>query len=130
MPETARTFLMFQGGAEAALQLYEETFATAEVAKVERFAEGEGPVGSLKLAELSIGGHRLMLFDSPTKHDFGFTPSTSLFLDCEDETTIGRYAAVLSDGGRVMMPLGNYGFSRQFAWVQDRFGVSWQLNLP
>ena len=29
-----------------------------------------------------------------------------------------------------MMPLDNYGFSRGFGWLSDRFGVSWQLNLP
>jgi predicted 3-demethylubiquinone-9 3-methyltransferase (glyoxalase superfamily) len=29
-----------------------------------------------------------------------------------------------------MMPLDNYGFSRRFGWLGDRFGVSWQLNLP
>ncbi|MEL6662392.1 MAG: VOC family protein, partial [Pseudomonadota bacterium] len=29
-----------------------------------------------------------------------------------------------------LMPMDNYGFSQRFAWVNDKFGVSWQLNLP
>jgi predicted 3-demethylubiquinone-9 3-methyltransferase (glyoxalase superfamily) len=35
----------------------------------------------------------------------------------------------LSEGVSLLMPLNNYGFNRQFGWVNDRFGVSWQLNL-
>ncbi|MEP0928505.1 VOC family protein [Leptolyngbya sp. SLC-A1] len=35
----------------------------------------------------------------------------------------------LSFGGEVLMPLDDYGFSQRFSWVNDRFGVSWQLNL-
>jgi predicted 3-demethylubiquinone-9 3-methyltransferase (glyoxalase superfamily) len=35
----------------------------------------------------------------------------------------------LSEGGGVLMPLDNYGFSTRFGWINDRFGVSWQLNL-
>lgn len=35
----------------------------------------------------------------------------------------------LSDGGTVLMPLGEYPFSARYGWVEDRFGVSWQLML-
>ena len=37
--------------------------------------------------------------------------------------------AALSRDGAVLMPLGGYGFSQLFTWINDRFGVSWQLNL-
>ena len=38
--------------------------------------------------------------------------------------------AQLGEGGQALMPLANYGFSQLFTWLNDRFGVSWQLNLP
>jgi predicted 3-demethylubiquinone-9 3-methyltransferase (glyoxalase superfamily) len=68
--------------------------------------------------------------DSPVKHAFDFTPSLSFFVDCTSDEEQRRLFAELSDGGAVMMPLDDYGFSKRFAWVADRFGVSWQLNLP
>ena len=62
-------------------------------------------------------------------HDFGFTPSVSLFVECQDEAELEKLFAELSGEGRVLMPLGDYGFSRRFGWCNDRYGVSWQLNL-
>jgi predicted 3-demethylubiquinone-9 3-methyltransferase (glyoxalase superfamily) len=53
----------------------------------------------------------------------------SLFVDCASESEIDRLFASLSDGGGVLMPLDRYPFAQKFAWVADRFGVSWQLNL-
>jgi predicted 3-demethylubiquinone-9 3-methyltransferase (glyoxalase superfamily) len=50
-------------------------------------------------------------------------------VNCQSEEEIERLAPALSEGGKEFMPLGSYGFSRRFAWVGDRFGVSWQLNL-
>jgi uncharacterized glyoxalase superfamily protein PhnB len=35
-----------------------------------------------------------------------------------------------SEGGLVLMPLDNSGFGKTFARVNDKYGVSWQLNLP
>lgn len=71
-----------------------------------------------------------MCIDSPMKHGFTFTPAISLFVQCADEAELNRLYAALADGGAELMPLGNYGFSPKFGWVNDRFGVSWQLNLP
>ena len=70
-----------------------------------------------------------MLLDSPVRHDFTFTPAFSLFVECDSEDQIRWLFEELSEEGRVFMPLESYGFSRQFTWVADRFGVSWQLNL-
>ena len=63
------------------------------------------------------------------RHAFTFTPSMSLFVTCRSEDEIRAVSSALGEGGKWFMPLGSYGFSRMLAWVEDRFGVSWQLNL-
>ena len=81
------------------------------------------------IATFSIGGLTLLSNDSTVRHSFTFTPSTSLFVTCRSEQEIDRLAAALGAGGKFLMPLDNYGFSRKFAWVKDKYGVSWQLKF-
>ena len=131
MVASVRPFIMYQGEAEAAMTFYVSLFPGAEIVDIVRYGEGQaGPEGSVMTAVFSIAGQKVMCIDSPVKHNFGLTPAFSLFVDCESEDEITRLASALADGGAVLMPLGDYGFSRKFTWVNDRFGVSWQLNLP
>ena len=127
-----RPFLMFQGNnAEQAMQLYVSLIPGSRIVDIVRYgAGGQGAEGSVMKATLSIAGQEVMCVDSPVKHAFGFTPSFSFFVDCESDQQLREIAAALGEGGAVLMGLANYGFSRQFTWLNDRYGVSWQLNLP
>ena len=124
-------FLMFEGQAETAMKHYTTLFPGASVESVDKYGPNEaGKEGTIRLATITIAGQRIMCIDSPVKHEFQFTPSFSLFVDCESEEQIAELFTKLSEGGKVLMPLDDYGFSEKFGWVSDRFGVSWQLNLP
>ncbi|MNY59438.1 3-demethylubiquinone-9 3-methyltransferase [compost metagenome] len=46
------------------------------------------------------------------------------------EAELERIFARLAEGGEVLMPIDDYGFSARFGWLNDRFGLSWQLNVP
>jgi predicted 3-demethylubiquinone-9 3-methyltransferase (glyoxalase superfamily) len=123
-------FLMFVGQAAEAIALYTALFPGARTLSLERYGPGEaGTPGSLKLAEIELAGQRLMIFDSPVQHAFTFTPAVSLFVECDSEAEIDRLFAALSAGGAVLMPLQAYPFAARFAWLSDRFGVSWQLRF-
>ena len=80
-------------------------------------------------ATFNLNGKQFMCSDSPPIHDWGFTPAVSNYVECEDENELERLFTKLSENGKVMMPLNNYGFSQKFGFVEDQFGVSWQLNL-
>jgi len=128
--EKITPFLMFEGRAEEAMKFYVSLFPQAEIVEIGRYdAKGPGKEGSVKRAKFRLAGQALTCIDSPVKHAFTFTPSISFFVECEDESEIDRLYSALVEGGAALMPLGNYGFGRKFGWLNDRFGVSWQLNL-
>lgn len=124
---------MFVGAAEEAMNFYVSLFADSEILETVRYGPGEqGVEGTIKRADFTLAGRDFICIDSPPVHDFTFTPSISLFVDCESETELQGAFDQLSAGGEVLMPLDDYGvaWSSRFCWINDRFGVSWQLNLP
>jgi len=123
-------FFLFEGNAEEAMNFYTELFDDAKIVHLVRYGRNEGgEEGKVMRGAFSLKGQLFMCTDSNIKHDFTFTPSVSLFVTCETEEEIDRLFAGLSEGGQVLMPLAQYPFSPKFAWVQDRFGLSWQLSL-
>jgi len=130
MANSVRPFLMFEGKAEEAMNFYVSLFADAVISDVTRWGPGQpGSEGSFMLGTFTVAGQSVRCFNSPVHHEFAFTPSFSFFVECESEDEIKRLNDALSDGGSVLMPLDKYDFARQFTWVADRYGVSWQLNL-
>jgi predicted 3-demethylubiquinone-9 3-methyltransferase (glyoxalase superfamily) len=125
-----RPFLMFEGKAEEAMNFYLSLFRGAEVLEVVRYGpNGPGAAGSVMKATFRIGAETIMCTDSFEHHAFSFTPAFSFFVECDSDDEINGLYSALVAGGTAPMPIGDYGFSRKFGWVNDRFGVSWQLNL-
>jgi len=75
----------------------------------------------------TIGGTRFMALNGGPK--FTMNPAVSFFVYCGGEKEIDRLYEALCDGGKVIMPLQHYEWSSKYAWVEDRFGVSWQLDI-
>ena len=131
MAQAITVQLMFTGQAQEAIQHYVTLFANSSIDQVDLYGPGQmGAEGTVKRALFTIAGRQFAAIDSPPVHAFTFTPSTSFFVDCETEEEFDSACASLSEGGAHLMPPSNYGFSQKFVWLNDRFGVSWQLNLP
>lgn len=128
------TSLMFVGDqagkAEEAISFYTSLFTNSKIIDIQRYEAGENePEGSAKMATFSINGTEFMALDSHLEHKFTFTPSMSLYIECDSMDEIEEVFRALAEGGAELMPLNNYGFSQKFGWLNDRYGVSWQLNL-
>jgi predicted 3-demethylubiquinone-9 3-methyltransferase (glyoxalase superfamily) len=125
-------FLMFEDGkAEEAMNYYVSIIDDSEITSIVRYGANEsGDEGTVMQATFSLKGQEFMCIDSNVKHQFTFTPSFSIFVTCDSEEEINNIYEKLLEGGKALMPIGDYGFSQKFGWLNDRYGVSWQLNLP
>ncbi len=58
---------------------------------------------------------------------FKFNPSVSFLVACREKSDVDMLWEKLSEGGSALMELGQYPFSERYGWVQDRYGLSWQI---
>jgi predicted 3-demethylubiquinone-9 3-methyltransferase (glyoxalase superfamily) len=118
------------GRTEEAVRFYTSIFPNSKIISLEDSrSEGSRDAQPLKNARFTIDGEEVRAFDGGRMHAFGFTPAISLWYECRDEIQQSALFAALLRGGKELMPLSNYGFSQRYGWVQDKYGVTWQLNL-
>ena len=124
------TILMFTGQAEEAMVFYGGLFDDFEIEFLQRYgADYPGPEGQVAHARFRLAGQSFLAMDSAVPQDSQFNPRISFCVTCASEAEIDRLFAALSAQGEVLMALDRYPFAAKYAWVQDRFGVSWQLIL-
>lgn len=134
MSSKIQTFLLFtgeqQGKAEEAVNFYTTLFDDSEISSIEHYGpNGPEPEGTVKQAHFSLNGQQFVAKDSHLKHNFDFTPAISFFIESDSEEDIDIAFRELAKGGVVFMPLEKYPFSPKFGWIQDKYGISWQLTL-
>lgn len=85
------------------------------------------PYGDSELVSFELAGQQFMSISAGPY--FKLNPSISLMVACSSAEEVDRKWKSLSEGGTELMPLGEYPFSKRYAWIQDRYGLSWQLML-
>ncbi len=123
-------FLWFNDNAEEAVNLYVSLFKNSKIITAARYDEAGAkvsgrPKGSVMTVEFELEGQRFTgLNGGPI---FKFTPAISFFVSCETPQEVDKLWKTLSEKGTVLMELAKYPFSEKYGWVNDRYGVSWQL---
>jgi len=89
------------------------------------FGEGRIVQTSPYVIQIELSGQKFMLLnDGPTALP---NPSISFMVMCHTPEETERYWNNLIEGGNVLMPLNNYDWSPKYGWIEDKYGVSWQL---
>src|SRR4029077_20437484 len=110
------TFLWFDGKAEEAANFYSSIFKNSRVGEIRRYGEaGPGAKGSVMSATFQLEGQEFIALNGGPQ--FTFSPAISFFVNCETQEEVDELWEKLSEGGR----------KNRCGWLQDKFGVSWQI---
>lgn len=123
--------LWFDTQALAAVNFYCSFFPNSQI--LQKSTLPDTPSGEATLLSFQLNGYQLMAINAGP--DFQLNPSISFTLNFDPAQNPqarqqhDHFWQKLSEGGQVLMPLDRYPFSEHYGWVQDKFGVSWQLIL-
>lgn len=107
--------LWFDGKAKEAANFYTSVFNRSKITS-----------GNDIVVTFESSGQKFMCLNGGPQ--FVINPSISFFVVCETPEEVDAAWSKLVDGGSVLMALGKYDWSEKYGWVQDRFGVNWQLS--
>jgi predicted 3-demethylubiquinone-9 3-methyltransferase (glyoxalase superfamily) len=107
--------LWFDGKAKEAADFYCSVFPNSVI-------KSENPV----VVMFESAGQKFMLLNGGPY--FKLNPSISFYVVCETIEEVDQAWEQLIEGGSVLMPLDKYDWSQKYGWVQDKFGVNWQLS--
>lgn len=109
-------FLWFDNNAEEAADFYTSIFKNSKVLTTRRYPEGAPrPAGSVMSVDFELEGQLFIALNGGPQ--FTFSPAISFFVDCHSQQEIDDLWDKLAAGGQ----------TQGCGWVQDKFGVSWQI---
>ncbi len=123
--------LWFDTQAKEAAEFYTSVFSNSKVTHVSTLHDT--PSGDCDIVSFTVLGQPFMAISAGPL--FTFNPSVSFMINfdpSQDKNAREKLDAAwekLSEGGKVLMPLDTYPFSDRYGWIQDKYGVSWQLIL-
>ncbi len=121
-------FLWFDNDAEEAAALYTSLFKNSRIAETSRYNEATPErAGQALVVSFDLEGQRFAALNAGPH--FKFTPAISLYVTLEHEAEVDTLWTTLSAGGSVLMPLQKYDWSEKYGWLQDRYGLTWQIAL-
>lgn len=117
--------LWFDKEALEAVELYMSLFEDSRILR-DIVIEGT-PSGDARILAFQLAGQEFSAINAGPY--FTFNPSVSFMVACATEEELRRMWTALTEKGSILMPLEKYDFSPLYGWVEDRFGLSWQLSL-
>ena len=123
--------LWFDKEAREAAEFYTSLFPDSKVTHIT--ALHDTPSGDTDIVSFELAGQSFMAISAGPL--FKFNPSVSFFVnfdpsrDKDARNNLDRMWEKLSEGGSALMPLDKYPFSEHYGWVQDKYGLTWQLIL-
>lgn len=115
--------LWFDTQAKEAAELYVSLFPDSKVKDMATLHNT--PSGDADIVTIDLAGQEFMLLNAGPY--FEFTPAVSFLVACETKDEVDALWGKLSEGGLALMELGEYPFSERYGWVQDKYGLSWQV---
>jgi predicted 3-demethylubiquinone-9 3-methyltransferase (glyoxalase superfamily) len=125
-------FIWFNTNAKEAVEFYTSIFENSKIGNMSMYDEESSKVSGMNKGDIltisfHLEGQEFAAINGGP--EFSLTPAISFFVNCNSEEEVNRIWEKLSPGGIALMELGKYPFSDRYGWIQDKYGVSWQISL-